>query len=528
MSQVKKRNGQLVEFDTAKVIAAANKAFVECNVEMDDSVKNRLLLAVAKLQMKDIVDIEDIQDTVEDVLMKTGYKQVAKAYIVYRYQRKLVRENTTDETLIEYLNGTNEYWMRENANKKAERTSCQRDKVAGITSTDFARRLLLPKDVLEAHDKGIIHLHDIDYMIHPGETNCCLINGLDMLENGTKLNDVRIDPPRRFSTACTIATQIQLQVSGSQYGGMTWSCAHFAPSLRRTYDYYEALGFEGEDLEKLVNDNIKEGVQTYNYQLNSFTSTSGQSPFSTLHIDLEELPGYELDTMRIAMEFLRQRIKGFKNADGVWVTPTFPKIIVVLRDKYFTEPKYKDFIQLCAECTAKRMVPDYMSEKNMLKYKGAVVPAMGCRSLLKPIYPDGKLKLYGRFNLGVCTVNLPYAAYVAKKEGRDFFEVLDGYLALCRKAQLTRVKRIANSTTDCAPILWQDGAFMRAPAGEKLEKYIYGGYASISLGYAGVYEATMIMTNESQSGPNGGPFAEKVMKYLDDTTQKWAKEDNLG
>lgn len=261
-------------------------------------------------------------------------------------------------------------------------------------------------------------------------------------------------------------------------------------------------------------------MQTYNYQLNSFTSTSGQSPFSTLHVDLEELPEYEEETMRIAMEFLKQRIQGFKNVDGVWITPTFPKIIIVLRDKYFTDPKYHDFIQLCAECTAKRMVPDYMSEKNMLKYKGAIVPAMGCRSLLKPIYSENQLKLYGRFNLGVCTVNLPYAAYVAKRDKRDFFEVLAEYLALCRKAQLVRVKRIANSTTDCAPILWQHGAFMRAPAGEKLEKYIYGGYASISLGYAGVYEATMIMTGESQSGKIGSEFAEKMMKYLDDTTQQ--------
>lgn len=359
-------------------------------------------------------------------------------------------------------------------------------------------------------------------------TNCCLINLKDMLANGTMLNDVKIETPHKFSTACTIATQIQLQVSGSQYGGMTISCSHLAPYLRATKDKYEKMGFTGEALAKLVHMDLVEGVQTYNYQLNSYVSTAGQSPFSTFHIDLEEEPEYERETMAIAMEFLKQRIQGFKNADGVWVTPTFPKIIVVLRDKYFTDPKYHDFIYKCAECTAKRMVPDYMSAKLMMQHKGAIVPAMSCRSLLKPIYPDGKLKLYGRFNLGVATLNLPYIAYESVTTKTDFMTVLYHYAALCHKGQLCRVKRIANATTDCAPILWQDGAFMRAKPGEKLGKYIYGGYASISLGYAGLAETVEILTGHKLTEDLGLEMGETIMKELVALTEKWAKEDDLG
>lgn len=523
-----KRDGTKVPFDKEKICNAINKAYVEVHggpagniVEIFDDIARGLIdLKVST------TTVEAIQDIVERTLMSYD-KDVAKAYITYRYQHALIRENTTDTTLQEYLAGASEYWNKENANKKPELTSTQRDKVAGITSTDFARRLIFPKDVIEAHDHGIIHMHDIDYAIHAGETNCCLINLKDMLDNGTMLNDWKIKSPHRFSTACNIATQIQLGVSGLQYGGMTISLSHLAPYLRKTKTYYQSKGFSDEDVEKLVQLNLEEGVQIYNYQLNSFTGTNGQSPFSTLHIDLKEDLEYEEETMRIAMEFLRQRIQGHLNKDNVWVTPTFPKIIVVLYKEFFTDPKYKDFINICAECSAKRMVPDYMSAKMMMEYKGAIVPAMSCRSLLKPIYPDGKLKLYGRFNLGVSTLNLPYIAYLADGLG-SFDDQLEYFAELCRKGQLCRVKRIANSTTDCAPLLWQNGAFMRAKPGEKLEKYIYGGYASISLGYAGVAEAVEILTGKSMTTTDGMLMAEHIMRKLVEFTDRWAKEDNLG
>lgn len=519
-----KRSNDLQEFDVNKIENAIRKAFIEVDGNVDEITVKTL---AKEIKIWDKIHVEEIQDQIEELLMSYGFHDVARAYVIYRYKHELLRKaNTTDKTITELLKGVNEYWNKENANKRANRTSTQRDYIAGITSTDVARRLIFPEDVITAHDEGVIHLHDMDYSIHPGMTNCSLINLQDMLNNGTVINDVLIESPHRFITACTIASQIMLNVASNQYGGLTITIAHLAPYLRKSEQYFKEN--YPDSWESLYKKELQDGVQTLNYQLNSFTASTGQSPFSTIHIDLEENPEYEKEIQLIATELLNQRIKGFKNKLRVYVTQTFPKIIVVLRDKYFTESKYKAFIYLCAKCTALRMVPDYMSEKNMLKYKGAVVPAMGCRSLLKPIYPNGQLKLWGRFNLGVCTLNLPYIAYLSVRNNEDFWNLLKEYAELARKAQLCRVKRIANSTSDCAPTLWQYGAFARLPEHTKLSEIIYGGYASVSLGYAGLYECTNIITGESQSGEKGYKFAESLMKWLDNTTKEWATIDNLG
>lgn len=532
--KVKKRNGELQDFDFMKIRCAVMKAFDECGVQLSKYEEKDLFESIEDkiqdLEKDGVVDLEDIQNLNESQLMFWGYYDVAKAYIIYRYNRALLRkENSTDQSVAQLIDGTNEYWNKENANKRAERTSTQRDYVAGITSTDVARRLILPEDVIKAHDEGIIHFHDIDYLIHKGETNCSLINLQDMLDNGTVINDIKIESPHRFLTACTIATQIIMGVASNQYGGCTISIAHLAPYLRKSKKYYQKKYPEQANL--LYKKELEDGVQTFNYQVNSMSASTGQSPFLTVHIDLEEIPEYTQEIYEIAMEFLSQRILGFKNKLDVYITPTFPKIIVVLRDKYFekdVDEKTKAFIHKCAECTALRMVPDYMSEKLMMKYKGAIVPAMGCRSLLKPMWIDGKLKLWGRFNLGVCTLNLPHVAYSSGGDFDKFWELMNERTELIRKAQLVRVNRIANSTTDVAPLLWQHGAFARLPEHTKLSQIIYGGYASISLGYAGLYECVKIMTGESQSGNEGYKFAEQVMAYLDNKTKKWAELDNLG
>lgn len=526
---ITKRDGTTAEYDKKRIYNAIYKAFKAINVDENEKEIEDVCNTIANsIPVWDGITVEDIQDSIEELLNDFGYYDVAKAYIIYRSNHELLRVvNTTDKSIFELIAGTNEYWNKENGNKRANRTSTQRDYIAGITSTDIARRVIFPHDVIEAHDNGIIHLHDLDYVIHSGITNCCLINLQDMLNNGTVINDVLIEPPHRFTTACTIATQIILGVTSMQYGGCTVSIAHLAPFLRKSKENFQKK--YPECWERLLKEELSNGVQTFNYQVNSMTNSNGQSPFVTVHIDLEEIPEYEEEVKAIATEFLEQRILGFKNKLGVYVTPAFPKIIVVLRDKYFSpQSKYYDFIKLCAECTAKRMVPDYMSEKNMIKYKGCVVPAMGCRSLLKPIFKkDGTAQLWGRFNLGVCTISLPYIAYMSNDE-QEFWENLDKHLELCRKAQLVRVKRIANSTSDCAPLLWQYGAFARLAPHTKLSEIIYNGWASISLGYAGLFECVNKMTGESQSSPKGFEFAEKVMQYLDKKTQEWVKEDNLG
>lgn len=525
--RVLKRNGSYQEFSRQKIANAIRKAFEACEYDIEEDSLNEIANDV---KVWDEITVEEIQDQVEETLLDYDYRDVHKSYVIYRYQRQLLRAaNTTDKTILELIQGENEYWNKENANKRANKTSTQRDYIAGITSTDVANRLIFPKDIMQCHNDGKIHIHDMDYTIHPGITNCCLINLRDMLENGTVINDVLIEPPHRFTTACTIATQIIQNVASNQYGGLTISISHLAPFLRKSKLYWASIFPDYPDVcAKLYEKELSAGVQTLNYQINSFTASTGQSPFATVHIDLEERPEYAEEVKQIAEELMKQRLLGFKNKLGVYVTQTFPKIIVVLRDKYFTDPVYKEFIHLCALCTAKRMVPDYMSEKNMLKYKGAIVPAMGCRSLLKPIWNEGELKLWGRFNLGVCTVNLPYVAYEADGDRDKFWSILKERVEMCRRAQLIRVKRIANSTSDIAPTIWQYGAFARLPEGTKLSEIIYGGYASISLGYAGLYECTKLMTGESQSGEEGFKFAEQVMQFLDATTKEWSIIDNLG
>lgn len=523
-----KRDGSFEEFDINKIKSAIHKAFSAKDADALYFIKfwDKFNKDFFIINRETKPHVEHIQNIIEKELSKYDF-DIARSYITYRDKHALLREiNTTDEAIKTLIEGKNEYWNKENANKRAERTSTQRDYIAGITSTDIAKRLILPKEVVEAHEAGIIHQHDMDYAIHPGITNCCLINLKDMLDNGTVINDVLIESPHRFLTACTIASQIMLNVASNQYGGLTISIAHLAPYLRKSCKYYKSK--YKNHWESLFNKELEDGIQTLNYQLNSFTASTGQSPFSTIHIDLEEDLEYKKEIELIATELLKQRIKGFKNKDGVYVTQAFPKIIVVLRDKYFTDPKYKDFIYLCAECTAKRMVPDYISEKNMLKYKGAVIPVMGCRSMLSLLYEDGKLKLWGRLNVGVCSLNLPFIAYESNGDIDKFWDLMVKYTNLCRTAQLTRVKRIANTSVDCAPTLWMHGAFARLHEGSKIGDIIYNGYASISLGYAGLYECTKIMTGESHSSAKGYDFAKGVMEFLANKTEQWKLEDNLG
>lgn len=531
--KVKKRDGKIVDFEPEKIRKAIKKCFQEVGLDLSKVgiVAEPALDMICDILVKknNMVDVEDIQDIVEEELMNRGFFEAAKAYIKYRYKHQLTREfhNTTDNTIMELISGENEYWNTENANKRAYVNSTQRDYIAGITSTDIARRLIFPKDCIDAHDKGIIHIHDMDYAVQKMH-NCGLINLKDCLDNGTVINGIKIESPHRFITACTIASQICLQVSSSQYGGMTVSIAHLAPYLSKSYDYWLKVISDPDEADKCWKKELTDGVQTFNYQMNSFTGSNGQSPFSTVFIDLEEDPNWNEYTRFIAEEFLKQRLLGFKNEDGVYITPTFPKLIVVLRDKYFEDPKYSDFIRLCAECTAKRMVPDYISEKKMLEYKGEIIPPMGCRSLLsKHLDENGNSILWGRFNCGVGTINLPYIAYLAKQENRNFYEILNTYLDLIHKAQLVRLKRLASATSDVAPTLWQHGVYGRLKSGEPLSNLIYGGYATISLGYCGVYETTQIMTGESQSGEKGFKFAEELMAYLDRKTQEWTEEDNI-
>jgi len=544
--QVIKRDGRRQKFDKEKIYNAVSKAFIEVDKELTEQDKKKALEIADYIEsLNKNLKVEEVQDIVEDKLMASNRKDVARCYIRYRYLRGLVREsNTTDKTIFELLNGTNEYWNSENANKNAKVVTVQRDYIAGITSTDITRRFLLPKDIVEAHDAGIIHFHDADYFAQNALHNCELINLEDMLQNGTMINNILIEKPHRFLTAATIATQIITAVTSSSYGGATITLTALAPFVRSSYekyyDKYKKRGMNDETCKKYAMEDtrkeIEDGVQTFNYQVNSMTNTNGQSPFLSVCMYLGETTEYKEELSWIIEEFLKQRILGLKNEKGVYITQAFPKLLYVLEeDNIHEDSKYYYLTKLAAKCTAKRLVPDYISEKIMKECKidangnGQCYPCMGCRSFLTP-YLDkkGKPKYYGRFNQGVVTISLPDVALSSKKDMDEFWKIFDERLELCHRALQIRHERLAHAISDIAPILWQHGALARLGKGESIHELLHNGYSTISLGYAGLYECVKYMTGNSHTDNGiGKEFALEVMKKLNDKCNEWKKEEKI-
>ena len=556
--KIVKRDGHIVDYDPSKIATAIKKA----NAEVKDKEKateeeiKEIIQYIEDLNKKRML-VEDIQDIIEQKLMEFDKYQLAKKYITYRYTRELVRKaNTTDQTIKELIEGENEYWNNENSNKNAQVVTTQRDYLAGITSTDITRRFLLPEDVVKAHDEGIIHFHDADYFAQNALHNCELINLEDMLQNGTVINGVMIEKPHRFLTAATIATQIILAVTSSSYGGATITLTHLAPFVRSSYERYykkyESRKLKKEDCEKFAWEDTKkevaDGVQTFNYQVNSMTNTNGQAPFLSVFMYMNETQEYKKELALIIEEFLNERILGFKNRKGVYITPAFPKLLYVLEEDNIKEDgQYYYLTKLAAKCTAKRMVPDYISEKVMLELKinekgeGNCYPCMGCRSFLTPDrtislgnianaknYVEGKGKYYGRFNQGVVTINLPDVALSSDKDIDKFWKILDERLELCHKALQIRHKRLSNATSDVAPILWQDGALARLKPGESIHELLHHGYSTISLGYAGLYECVKFMTGHSHTdNGEGKEFGLKIMQRLNDVCKEWKAEEDI-
>lgn len=495
---------------------------------------------------KEIITIPEIEEMVYDKLINKGQRLTARAYEGYRSIREFQRENTntTDGQVAELLNGTSSYWNDENSNKNPRLLTTQRDYMAGILSTDITRRYLLPPEIVHAHDNGLIHFHDADYYAQQAISNCCLINLEDMLQNGTCINKVRIDKPHRLITATTIATQIITAVTSSQFGGTTITLTHLAPFVRDSYNQYlekyrrrghnedECAAYAMEDLEKEISDS----VQTFNYQCNSMTTTNGQSPFLSVCIYLGKTKEYKRELAMLAEEFLRQRITGLKNEAGVYVTQAFPKLLYVLEeDNIHKDSRYWYLTELAAKCTAKRMVPDYISEKIMLESKtdkngqGHCYPCMGCRSFLTP-YADGegKPKYYGRFNQGVVTVNLVDIALSSGGDMETFWNIFNERTELCHKALELRHERLEGTLSDVAPVLWQDGALARLKKGEKIDRYLHGGYSTISLGYAGLYECVKYMTGHSHTDNGAGTeFGLQVMQALNEKCRCWKESEDV-
>ena len=544
--KVIKRDGHMVEWCPEKIEIAIEKANAEVEEEDQASsvqIKN-IIKYIEKLGKKRIL-VEDIQDIIEMKLMSIGKYALAKKYITYRYTRELVRKsNTTDLAIKELIDGENEYWNTENSNKNAKIVTTQRDYLAGITSTDITRRFLLPEDIVSAHDDGIIHFHDADYFAQNALHNCDLINLEDMLQNGTNINGVMIEKPHRFLTAMTIATQLITAVNSSQYGGATITLTHLAPFVRDSYnrylEKYKKRKFKKEDCEKYAKDDLKkeivDGVQTFQYQINSMTTTNGQAPFLSVCMYLGETEEYKEELAMIIEEVLNQRIQGMKNEKGVYITPAFPKLLYVLEeDNIHKDSNYYYLTELAAKCTAKRMVPDYISEKIMLQCKidkngnGNCYPCMGCRSFLTPYVDEsGKPKYYGRFNQGVVTINLVDVALSSDKNMENFWNIFEERLELCHRALQIRHKRLSKATSDVAPILWQYGALARLKKGESIHDLLHNGYSTISLGYAGLYECVKYMTGHSHTdGGKGKEFGLAVMQKMNDKCKEWKEAENI-
>jgi len=545
-----KRSGAEVGFDLEKIIAAVRKA--NESVKQSERMQERDILRIAGrveencLALKRSPSVEEIQDMVENELMNRQVFSIARNYITYRYRRALVRKaNSTDEQILSLIECNNEEVKQENSNKNPTVNSVQRDYMAGEVSKDITRRFLLPEDVVEAHEKGIIHFHDADYFAQHMH-NCCLVNLEDMLQNGTVVSETMIDRPKSFSTACNIATQSIAQIASSQYGGQSISLSHLAPfvqvsreKFRKTVkEEFDIAGVEASEeeinaiAELRVKDEIKRGVQMIQYQVITLMTTNGQAPFVTVFMYLDEVPEGQTreDLAAVIEEVLNQRILGVKNEKGVYITPAFPKLIYVLEEDNIREgTKYWYLTKLAAKCTAKRMVPDYISEKIMKKLKqGNCYTCMGCRSFLT-VYHDenGNPKFYGRFNQGVVTLNLVDVACSSGKDMELFWKILEERLDLCYRALMCRHNRLKGTVSDVAPILWQYGALARLKKGEKIDKLLYNGYSTISLGYAGLCECTRYMTGKSHTDPEATPFALQVMRRLNDACKKWREETKI-
>ena len=549
-----KRNGSEETFDIAKIAAAidkANKASdkIELNQAQIDDIADYIEYRCAKINRA--VSVEEIQDMVENQIMSKGAFEVARRYVKYRYTRSLVRKaNTTDDRILTLLECNNEEVIQENSNKNPVVNSVQRDYMAGEVSRDITKRLLLPNDIVEADKEGIIHFHDSDYFAQHMH-NCDLINLEDMLQNGTVISETLIEKPHSFSTACNIATQIIAQVASNQYGGQSISLAHLAPFVQISREKIRAevreeiktLGCEpnedsmNEVVERRLHKEIEKGVQTIQYQVVTLMTTNGQAPFLTVFMYLNEAktPQEKKDLALIIEEMLRQRYQGVKNEAGVWITPAFPKLIYVLENDNVEEnSEYFYLTELAAKCTAKRMVPDYISEKVMLELKvdkngeGHCYTCMGCRSFLTPyVDENGKPKYYGRFNQGVVTINLVDVALSSHGDMDQFWKIFDERLDLCYRALMCRHERLKGTLSDAAPILWQYGALARLKKGESIDKLLYGGYSTISLGYAGLCECTRYMTGKSHTDPEATPFALSVMQHMNDACRKWKAKENI-
>ncbi len=558
-----KRSGEEVIFAPEKIEIAVEKANNATNPEKrmtkEDIVKvvNAVLAKCSSLNRS--VGVEEIQDMVETEIMHEGGYAVAKNYITYRYERALVRKaNSTDEQILSLIERNNEEAKQENSNKNPTVNSTQRDYMAGEVSKDITKRFLLPKEIIDAHEKGIIHLHDADYFAQP-MYNCSLVNLEDMLQNGTVITDTLIEKPHSFSTACNIATQIIAQVASNQYGGQTITLSHLAPFVEisrqkhreNVRKEFEEAGLElnSENINKVaenrVKKEIKDGVQTIQYQIITLMTTNGQAPFVTVFMYLDEVEeGQTRDDLALIIEeMLKQRMVGVKNEKGVYITPAFPKLIYALdEDNIHETSKYYYLTKLAAECTAKRMVPDYISAKIMKQLKGDVYPCMGCRSFLTPDrftdanqgnmansenFVDGKHKYYGRFNQGVVTINLVDIACSSKGDEEEFWKIFDERLDLCYKALMIRHERLKGTPSDVAPILWQYGAIARLKKGETIDKLLYNGYSTISLGYGGLYECVHYMTGKSHTSEEGKEFGLRVMQHLNDACAKWKADTNI-
>ena len=552
-----KRNGSEVDFDLNKIVVAVTKANAAC--EKQELTASQIQEIAEYVEFKTVkanraLSVEEIQDIVEDQIMAQGAFEVARRYVRYRYTRSLIRKaNTTDNQILSLIECNNEEVKQENSNKNPTVNSVQRDYMAGEVSKDITKRILLPQDIVEAHEAGIIHFHDSDYFAQHMH-NCDLVNLEDMLQNGTVISGTMIEKPHSFSTACNIATQIIAQVASSQYGGQSISLAHLAPFVQisrekiRASVQKEAEAFgataDQEQINKIaeerLRDEIRRGVQTIQYQVVTLLTTNGQAPFVTVFMYLGEAKNAQekADLAMIIEETLRQRIQGVKNEKGVWITPAFPKLIYVLEEDNIHEgAPYWYLTELAAKCTAKRMVPDYISEKKMLEYKvdkngeGHCYTCMGCRSFLTPyIDPQtNKPKYYGRFNQGVVTLNLVDIACSSGGDMDKFWKIFDERLELCYRALMCRHNRLKGTLSDAAPILWQYGALARLEKGEKIDKLLFGGYSTISLGYAGLYECTRYMTGKSHTDDEGGgkAFALSVMQHLNDACDKWKKQENI-
>ncbi|MEE0930543.1 MAG: anaerobic ribonucleoside-triphosphate reductase [Acutalibacteraceae bacterium] len=561
--KIVKRDGKEVEFDITKIIIAITKA--NADVPEKERISKHLINAIAEGIKTDCESfetsqtVEQIQDMVESYLMKYGAAMVAREYIRYRYKRELVRDkNTTDDIILSIVDYQNEDVKEENSNKNPEIIPTQRDYIAGEVSRDVARRLILPSDVRKAHDDGLIHVHDTDYYLGRS-TNCCLVNLEDMLQNGTVISETMIEKPHKFSTACTITSQIIAQVSSSQWGGVSVSIAHLAPfveetrrNMRKKYDNMKnmmTVDSYNTLIEKMTKEDVVAGVQTMQYQVQTLLTTNGQAPFVTFFMYLNEAKSEKEkeDLAMVIEEILKQRYQGVKNEQGAWVSPAFPKLIYVLEeDNIHENSKYWYLTELAAKCSAKRLVPDYISEKKMKELKvdktgqGQCYAVMGCRSSLSPDFtPDynmanagnwekGKGKYYGRFNIGVVTINLVDVACSAYGDMDKFWKIFDERLELCHKALKCRIQRMKNTPSDVAPILWQHGALARLKKGEYIDKLFYDGYATISLGYAGLYECVYRMTGKSHTDPEATPFALEVMKYMNKKCEEWKQDENIG